>query len=302
MRRLARFFRVATLGILPFGLLAMSSVAQDTPVPGTALPDDCQNGRTPTVQESEQLQNQQKNDYLAWEGVCRRNPVGTPIPTRDLPQITGQDVLPPPLQQDLDEALKLNPKLEFQPFDVILTKDWATIPLVGPSVGDKQEPEFMVVLVREGTFVLDLGVVEDGFRPVYVTTPREAFVTMHPWDMSIATPHYMPDDVLRVNGEICTVSCPVQLGEPVELQPGDFAVAARGALCTYCLEHSAIDEDGVHGRIEVYPLMDPTAVPDGFSWVQSWGRININGEVGMRDEPTMLGWSLNLLNTGCKDH
>ncbi|MBA3449908.1 MAG: hypothetical protein H0T18_01705 [Chloroflexia bacterium] len=296
---------VAAIGAVPAFSASSSVLAQATPSPLSEQLADCIGGREPTPEESKLLLREDRNEYLAWEGVCRPVAEGEPIAPERLQERIGM-VLPEPLKADLDAALRMNPNLAFQPYGVGFQKEWATVPRSAPDEAEKQEAEFMVVVVRQGTFVLDLYTDQEGTaKAIYVWSPGEGIPTMNPWDMSTPKPHYTETgNVLsQDDGSACTQACLVDPEVPVKLQPGDFAIAESGAICSYCLAQTLIDEKDIP-ILEVYALVDPSANADDFSWVQRWTRTQEEGEQAAArttDTLTTLGWAFPNLKTGCKD-
>jgi hypothetical protein len=319
MRPLVRVVLLAAIGIMPIVYAGGLAAAQGaTPEPLGGLVAGCEGGRTPTDEEIEMLMGQDGNDYLAWEGVCR------PIFEEDAA------IEPQALQQELPELSQLEQPLPetvlaeieaasesgrvFQPYAVGFDTPYAAVPRIVPEVLPEEaeggEPEFMLVFVREGTFVLDLYAnAEQEVREIYVWTAGSGIPTMNPWDMTANPdkPHYTETGAVLTNddGSDCTAGCLVTEEVPVLLQPGDFAIAESGAICTYCLAQNSIDENAIP-LLEVYVGIDPAAIPDGFSWVQSWDYIQEQAEEpragGLAsDAPVMLGWALPNLGTGCKD-
>jgi hypothetical protein len=164
------------------------------------------------------------------------------------------------------------------------------------------QAEFMVVLVHDGTFAVDLQPDAQGnVKQVLVSTLGSSITTLHP--RTNDPPYYAPDSTLKdSNGRDCTRACAVKAGEPVQLGPGDLAVAEAGALCIYCLLNSGqIGVDDEQGTLEVYVLLNSGAGPNDFSWIQSWQRAQ-NAASRTGDARTMIGWALLNPNTGCRGH
>ena len=328
MRPLLRLALIAAIGIIPTVFAGSLVSAQSTPEPSADPVAGCEGGREPDTEEREMLRAQDGNEYLAWQGVCR------PISENDasiepeeleemLPELSGLEgplQLPETILAEIEAASGDDRVL--QPYAVGFQEGFATVPRIVPEILSDEdegiEPEFMLVFVRRGEFVLDLFPnAQQPAREIYVWTAGSEIQTMTPWDMSANPdePHYTPEaGVVLTNddGSNCIQGCLVTEEVPVLLQPGDFAIAQSGAICTYCLAQGAIDGSAVP-LLEVYagiaPIIDegtPVVSPDVFSWTRSWDYIQANREkprpeVRTTEAPVMLGWALPNLATGCKD-
>jgi hypothetical protein len=332
VRRLVIVFLVAAVGSLPFVQAGSGVLAQGASEVDTSQFAGCAVGREPTDSESEQLIEIEVFDYLAWEGVCEPMPNGEPIvPPEALPQVGD---LEEPQAEELLAAFKdevaQNPEFAFQPYAVPFMKDFAaTLPIrdkqeIGETSSDEEretrEAEFMVVVVVQGRFVLDvLPDDENADKQIVVTMAtdpetgsptRDRFQLTEAWDEGAPQPHYVVIDDENVylvdgNGDRCTRACVVEPGRPVLLEAGDYAIAERGVICRYCLERSFMgengepDPNGVEGLLEVYALLNPDD-PEAFSWIQSWRSINASSQQ-FAEPPTRFAWAFPNLSTGCRD-
>jgi hypothetical protein len=193
-----------------------------------------------------------------WSGVCR------PIPE--------------------DATISLANDQKMQPYAVEFKDRYASTEVV--RAGDA---EFMMVLVKKGSFALDL---EPDSPPVVVSTPQDRIETLTQYDP--ATPYYSTPEPegapLMFNNAVCTLGCPVDPDVPVLLVPGDIAVAEQGALCIYCLLH------GNMGLLEVFVVLDPGSGPQDFTWITDWDSSPSTAST----EPAVMAWAF--LNPGRCDH
>jgi hypothetical protein len=233
MRRLVVLVIITLLGIAPIGIVDGSASAQDSPTQQLA---NCS-----LIDYSPAVEDGENAPSLPWEAVCR--------------PIAEDATLPAPHLQTM------------QPYAVPFKEQFAATELIGDGAEDQPTAEFMVVLVKEGSFALDLETDKQGnAQQVVVSTIQDHIETLTPWTPT--KPHYStpsPNGApLTVNGEVCTRACPVDPDVPVLLMPGDFAVAEQGALCIYCLLNNN------EGLLEVFVLLDDGIDSQGFTWITAW--------------------------------
>jgi hypothetical protein len=268
MRRLVVLAIVSLLGIAPIGIVGRSASAQDSPTQQLA---NCSLiDYPPAVEDGENAPS------LPWEAVCR--------------PIAEDATLPAPHLQTM------------QPYAVAFKEEFAATELIGDGTEDQPMAEFMVVLVKEGSFALDLETDKQGnAQQVVVSTIQDHIETLTPWTST--KPHYStppPNGApLTVNGEVCTRACPVDPNVPVLLMPGDFAVAEQGALCIYCLLNNN------EGLLEVFVLLDDGVDPQEFTWIDSWDAAKDAWDAetatpSASTEPVVMAWAF--FNPGRCDH
>jgi hypothetical protein len=219
-----------------------------------------------------------------WEGVSRPEPPST------------EAIAPPP---DGDQIM--------EPYAVFFSEDYAAV----PEMRGRFKPEFMVVVVQEGSFALDTGDKEPGIvvfpaagQPIPVMQPKKD-----------AAPYYELTDPLEVvqdpSGGDCTLACSIPADTVVQVKPGDRIVAREGALCVWCLLNSNFEpgneeaEYDDQGLLQVFALLNAGASPDSFSWIRDWeemqaqatgGAANNGGDAtpaASGPEQTMLAWAFN---------
>ena len=263
MRRVVLFILAVLLGSPALGVGGWAASAQEETI------EEC----APLVVPPELGLGEQDSYY--WEGVCRPIPPDEPVPA--------------PLGTDLI----------MQPYAVYLAEDYAAIP--DASSGDFR-PEFMVVVVRKGTFALDVKAGSPGRIVVYGAGNDIPLLTA----FEGGEPYYFerPGEVLTDReGNPCVRACEVPPSNVVQLGPGDRVVAEEGAICVYCLIGTNEERDGETGLLEVFVLRQFGDDPETFSWIDSWNRAE-RGELPLlrgADTPTVLGWSYFDPKTGCKD-
>ena len=185
-----------------------------------------------------------------WEGVARPEPPAT------------EAVDPPPTGDRI-----------MQPYAVFFNTDYAAVPEMR-----EFEPEFMVVVVQDGTFALDARDTEPGI--IVFPAQGQPIPTMQP--KKDQRPFYELTDPLEYvqdpSGGDCTLSCPIPPGTVVQLKPGDRIVVREGTICVWCLlnanfttqdEFDATNNDD-QGLLQVFALLPAGVSPDSFSWIQDW--------------------------------
>jgi len=197
-----------------------------------------------------------------WNGVCK------PVPF-------DPAVIPQPI-----------PGFErLQPYAVAFMKEANGSPEVGATrrIGNT---EFMVVIVKQGEFALDVGTIDNvgEIGNVVVSSPSGKLAKLTETNV---------DGVTEFNetGEDfdCVFSCAILPDTPVLLKEGDVAFAKPGAICLWCLLHGKVAgvgtpvAGGVIGGLEVLALLE-TDDTQSFSWIQSWN----TPEEGLASTPTAL--------------
>jgi hypothetical protein len=257
-----------------------SVAAQDSPDEVARALAQCVPGRPPTEEE---LAQNPADPWFPWEGTCQ------PIVENEAASI--------PFPIDPDAPARL-----MQPYAVAFTMPNSNTVRIGAELLDQElVAEFMVIYVREGTFAVD----PEGEGKVVVSTLKEEIPTLTPWNETSAlngeTPYEIAGVPLMVNGQVCTRACPVTLGEPVALYPGDIVIAEEGALCLYCLigngqigadQIGQFEEDHVKGLLEVYALL-PGNDPNDFSWIRSWESHQQTENRAEDANTSMMTWAFN---------
>ena len=207
-------------------------------------------------------------DSYQWEGVCR------PVPLDD----------PAPVPFGDGEIL--------QPYLVYFSEDYAAVP---DALSGEYEPEAMVVVVRAGSFALDVKQSNTSNIVVYgagVEIPRLN-------DFVDSEPFYSASD-----DEPCPAVCPVESGDEVQLGPGDVVVAAQGGICVYCLLDTDSQSKNETGLLEVFVLRGDAEDFQTFSWIDSWDRAaegNLPVIAQSASRSTTRGWAFFDPATRCKD-
>ncbi|MBA3450301.1 MAG: hypothetical protein H0T18_03700 [Chloroflexia bacterium] len=210
-----------------------------------------------------------------WEGVCRPIPPDEPAPAP-----VGGDFI-------------------MQPYTVFFKEGFAAVP--DSSSGDFR-PEFMVVIVRDGTFALD--VKRDTPGRVTVTGAGNeipilsAFAEREPYYTAMKGAVLVDRD-----GNPCVRGCEIPPETVVQLETGDRIVAEEGAICVYCLLGANNQRKGETGLLEVFVLRRAGEDAETFSWIDSWDRAQ-RGELRVMrsvERSTALGWAYFDPKTGCKD-
>ena len=264
MRRFVLLLLVVLLGSGAVGAGAWSASAQQL-----ERIEDC-----PPLKVPPQLGLGVEESYY-WEGVCQ------PIPP--------DERVPAPIGGDLI----------MQPYTVYLAEDFAAIP---DASSGQFRPEYMVVVVRKGTFALDVKDGSPGKIDVYGA--GNEIPLLSPFDDR--EPYYAarPREVLTDReGNPCVRGCEVPPNTVVQLGPGDRVVAEEGAICVYCLLGTNEVRGDETGLLEVFVLRQLGDDPSTFSWIESWNRAE-RAELPLvrrSDSPTVLGWAYFDPKTGCKD-
>ena len=258
MRRLGIAVLVVLLGLVLPGLGAGPTSAQEGGIPGCELYD--------VSAVFAELGLNPDEDSYQWEGMCR------PVP---------QD---PPTPFGAGQVL--------QPYLVFFNEDYAAVP---DAISGEYEPEAMVVVVREGSFALDVKGDNTSDIVVYgagVEIPR--LTNFEPNE-----PYYSPSE-----DEPCPQVCVLSPGEEVLLGPGDVVVAEQGGICVYCLLDTDNERKNETGLLEVFVLRGDAEDPQTFSWIDSWDRA-AEGLLPVfaqsTSSTTMRGWAFFDPSTRCKD-
>jgi hypothetical protein len=136
------------------------------------------------------------------------------------------------------------------------------------------EPEFMIVTVLSGDFVLEN---RDGRARAFIVDPSAE----HPVEI-VEQKHADPDPGERVydgtntylpgdSGDNCLDMCVVPSGIAVQLIAGDTVYALEGGICIWCLQNRlAENRESDSGALQVGAFVNPADSPDSFSWIQDW--------------------------------
>ncbi len=264
MRRMAVLILVVLLGHLVVGVGNWSTAAQEV-----KKVEDCKPGIAPPELGLG------KEDSYYWEGVCR--PIA---PDQPAPASPGGEFI-------------------MQPYTVYFAEGFAAVP---DSRSGAFRSEFMVVIVRDGTFALD--VKRDSPGRVVVSGAGNDIPLRGAFDNREPFYGERKGEILTDReGNPCIRDCEVPPDTVVQLGPGDRIVAEEGAICVYCLLGANNLREGQTGRLEVFVLRRAGEDPSTFSWIASWDRAQ-KGELPLaqRDErPVVLGWAYFDPGTRCRD-
>ena len=187
------------------------------------------------------------NSDTHWEGVSR-------------PEI---------VQQTAPERGDIPPVIETLPqFEVYFAVEFAAVPVI-------YDAEFMIVVVQEGSFALDLtpGEASPAGDQSFLVHPGDGgpIPTMIPSDPPDMEPYYelSGDFVLGADDQPCTSMCVIPSKTIVEVKPGDKIVARERAICLWCLLNNTVGKNNDQGLLLVSPVLPATEQPDDFKWIQS---------------------------------
>ena len=211
------------------------------------------------------------NDFTRWEGVGR----------------------PQAVEQASRQGGRVVPVVEtLQQFEVFFAIEYAAAPVV-------ENAEFMLVVVEEGSFALDLtpeGVAPSGPQSFVVHPDDGASIpTLRRLEPAETEPYYEPtgDVVLGADGQPCMSMCVIPVATIVEVKPGDKIVAREGAVCLWCLLNTTPGEGNERGLLLVSPVLPASAQPDQFSWVQFWDESVHTATPVAETAPVAVGWAFN---------
>jgi hypothetical protein len=223
------------------------------------------------AQEQQEWQFGKNGEEVRWSGVSRPLPPADPVPA------------PPGGAQVM------------QPYSVFFSEDYAAVPVV-------PDAEFMVIVVKQGSFALDLMPPDLNVKP----SDPEAFL-VQPIDGPIpilnrvsGEPYYEnSNDVVLRDGSPCVSMCVIPVQTAVRIREGDKVVAKEGAICLYCLLNSSVDATD-QGLFDVYVLRDAGSNPQDFSWIRNWeDEQKLQSQTS--DAPLVRAWAYLNPGSGCKD-
>jgi hypothetical protein len=251
------FILLLLVGLSPIGFVDRSASAQGTETVEEQL-EACQQGGLVDVDSEGQPGHW-------WSAVCR------PIPVLDASlaaPIEGSELL--------------------QPYVVKFAEEFGA---TNPSVN----AEFMVVVVREGFFALDLRT--DTQASVVVSSPSGQIESLRPLGAPgevTPPPHY------ERTGEFipCPFGCILDPAQPVLLAAGDVAIAKKGAKCLWCLLGTDAEKNGETGLLDVFVLLE-SGDPGSFSWIQDWETYQQGQQGRARDEQTTRAWAFSPPGSKC---
>jgi hypothetical protein len=166
--------------------------------------------------------------------------------------------------------------------------------------------EFMVVVVMDGFFALDLtyptNEQSDVPQQPIVVSPADGSVDVLSRTNSVDEPFYYE---ITSSNTTCDPSCTFGTGEAVLLAKGDVAVVQPGTLCLWCLLGRDMtwgpkDPDNPEpGLLGVFALLEGTDDPQSFSWIQDW--ITYQGDQQERSlaRQTTLAWAFSPPGSKC---
>jgi hypothetical protein len=196
-----------------------------------------------------------------------------------------------------------------QHYEVYFGAGWAAVPPV-------KNTEFIVVVVQQGSFVLDLK--PEGETPsepgTFLVQPANG-ETIPIMERHAEAPYYTEGSgvVLDANGNECRHMCLIGDVYAVKVKQGDVVVAKEDGICLWCLlnEHASVDDD--KGLLLVTPVVAITGFnTEQFSWVTAWDEarktfgsttknVLANGvaPLSAHTEPVMMAWAFNPAGTKC---
>jgi hypothetical protein len=230
-------------------------------------------------------------DDVAWQSVSRPRPVTQEAPSG---------------------GAGTTPIKQLQQYEVYFGEEWAGVPVI-------ENAELMVVVVEQGTFVLDLApdeVVAPSGPATFVVHPSDEAAIPTMTRLAVPPdpgPYYEPTgvNVKDASGDDCTSMCLIPEKEIVQVKPGDTILAREGAICIWCLINQDGDPEGDQGLLLVTPVVSATGFDTGeFSWVSSWDaaaagseittvQVVADGTTSMSGEPVKMGWAYFNPGPGC---
>jgi hypothetical protein len=175
-----------------------------------------------------------------------------------------------------------------QPYAVKFAEEFGA---TNPSVN----AEFMVVVVREGFFALDLRT--DTEASVIVSSPAGQIEMLSPFGApgeDTPAPHYDRTGMFIP----CPFGCILDPAQPVLLAAGDIAIAKKGAKCLWCLLGTDAQKNGETGLLDVFVLLE-SGDPGSFSWIQDWETYQQGQQGRARDEQTTRAWAFSPPGSKC---
>jgi hypothetical protein len=181
----------------------------------------------------------------------------------------------------LDEFLaSISPEL--RAYRVSFTEQYAKIPLI-------RDPEFMVVVVESGEFVLEV----KGPGSFIVDPADDSFVKIAVRTEGENEPYYELTDqvILDEEGRKCRSLCTVLPGFAVQVTPQYRIIAPSGAICIWCLLNRHDEFSGqTTGELLVYPLLAEGAEDTDFSWIRE-RRMDLDSTGAQTATPAAMGWA-----------
>jgi hypothetical protein len=170
---------------------------------------------------------------------------------------------------------------ELRAYRVSFTEQYAKIPLI-------RDPEFMIVVVEEGEFVLEV----KGPGSFIVDPADDSFVKIMVRTEGEEAPYYELTDqvILDEEGRQCRRLCTVPPGFAVQVIPQYRIIAPSGAICIWCLLNSNEFIGQMTGKLLVYPLLAETETDEDFSWTEQ-RRIDLGLAEAQTATPAAMSWA-----------
>jgi hypothetical protein len=160
------------------------------------------------------------------------------------------------------------------------------------------ENEFMVIVVKTGTFALDLRA--DTAAEVVVTTQPGRLVAQLSVEGGYPTDE--TDDVWYFASDLpplsCELGCRLDPEQPVLLEAGDTAILKQGTRCLICL-WSQNEVGPLSGVLQVFVLLPDQANSGSFSWIEDWNDKNDLVSARSSGTTSRFAWAFNPGNSRC---
>jgi hypothetical protein len=171
-----------------------------------------------------------------------------------------------------------------QPYEVYFGESFAAVPVV-------EQAEFMLVVVEDGVFALDLRNVEGlSHGPgLFIVDPSGgAKIAYMDYTGIESEGFYVPNGayVQDASGD-CVSMCVISAESFVQVKSGDKIIAPRAGICVWCL----LSEKGL---LLVAPVLENSADAPPFSWLAGWmAHQGDKGNSNRSATPTIMGWAFN---------